>query len=101
MPAANHGERIGAGKIRRARQFADRFFPRVDQVRIFRAFDRKRAYAQHPVLGLKNHVHARRNIIGNQRRQPDAKVDVESVAQFAGNALDDAFAFVEVFRGFG
>jgi hypothetical protein len=36
-------------------------------------------------------------MIGNQRRQPDAKVDVESIAQFAGNPLDDALAFVEVF----
>jgi hypothetical protein len=72
MTAANHRERIGARKVRGARQFADRFFPRVDQVGVFRAFE---------------------------CIWPDAEVDVESVAQFAGNALHDAFAFVGIFWG--
>ena len=33
-------------------------------------------------------------MIGDQRWHADAQIDVESVAQLAGNALDDAFAFV-------
>ena len=74
MSAANHRKRIGAGKIRRACHFADCFFSCIDQVRVFRSFDRIRTNSQHSILGLQNHVHPRRNIIGNQRRQSDARL---------------------------
>ena len=38
-------------------------------------------------------------MIGDERRHADAEVDVEAVAQFAGDALDDAFALFDVFPG--
>ena len=35
-----------------------------------------------------------RNVVGDQRGHANAEVDVEAVAQFAGDALDDAFALL-------
>ncbi len=101
VTAANHGERIGARKIRSAGKFADRFLAGVDEVSIFLPFDRVRSDAQHAVLTLQDDVHAGGNVVGDEGGQPDAEVHVEPVAQFAGDALDDAFAFVNVFGWFG
>ena len=101
VAAANHGKGIGAGKICCAREFADRFFAGINKVRIFRPFQGIGADSQHAVLRLQNHIHPRRNTIGNQGWQPDAEVDIKSVAQFAGNPFHNAVAFVEAFGGFG
>jgi hypothetical protein len=38
-------------------------------------------------------------MIGDQRGHADAEIDVESIAQFAGDALDDALALVGIFGG--
>ncbi len=37
----------------------------------------ERADAEHAVLGLERHVHAVRNVVGHQRRDADAEVDVD------------------------
>ena len=98
MAAANHGKRIGAGKIRRAFHFADGFLAGIDQIAIFLALDGIGANPQHAILGLENHIHARRHMVGHQGGHADAEIDIEAVAQFAGNALHDALAFVGIFH---
>ena len=98
MPAADHGKRIGAGKIRCALDLADGFFPGIDQIAVLLAFDRIRADAEHSILRLENHIHARRDVVRDQRWQPDAEIHVKAVLQFASDTPHDAFAFVEIFH---
>ena len=100
MAAANHGEGIGAGEERCARDFADGFFTGIDEIGVFFAFERIGTDSQHPILTLQNDFHARRNIIGDQGRHADPEVYVEPVAQFLGDALDDTLALVAVLDGF-
>ena len=46
----------------------------------------KRPHAQHAVLALQRHVHARRNVVRHQGRDADAEIDVEAVLQFLRGA---------------
>src|SRR5580700_7686432 len=101
VAAADHGERISAGKISGPGEFTHSFFSGVDEVRIFLPFDWIGPDAEHAVFALQNHVHARRHVVSHQRRHSNAQVDVETVAQFAGDAFDDALAPVDIFAGFG
>ena len=89
MSAANHGERIGAGKVARAGEFGDRFLAGVNQVGVFLAFQRVRANAEHAVLGLEHDVDVGRYEIRHQRGHADAEIDVIAVAQFERGAPDD------------
>ena len=87
VPAANHGKRIGAGEIGRAGNRRDRLFASVDQVGVHFVFGRKRADAEKAILGLQCDVHAFGNVIGHQRWDADAQIDVITVAQFLRGAL--------------
>jgi hypothetical protein len=99
VPSTDHGKGIGAGKIGCPLHLAYGFLASIDQVAILFAFHRIRANAEHSILRLQNHVHARRHVIGNQRRHSDAKIYVKAIAQLPGNSPDDALAFVGIFHG--
>jgi hypothetical protein len=96
MATPNHTERIRARKVRCARQFGYCFLAGVNQVGIFRAFQRKRPHAEHAVFGLEDHFHAVRNMVRNQGGNPDAQVHIKAVAQFQSNAFHDALAPLDV-----
>src|SRR5207248_6114967 len=87
VPAANHGKRISAGEIGRAGNRRDRLFAGVDQVGVNLVFGRERADPEKAVFRLQRHVHSFGNVIGHQRRDADAEIDVVTVAQFLRSAL--------------
>ena len=68
------------------RKFADRLLTGIDQIGIFLTGIGEWSDAEHAVLALQRYVHAVRNVVGHQRRDADAKVDVISVFQFLGRA---------------
>src|ERR1700693_6124329 len=81
MPAAHHGEAVGAGEIAGGRQLRYRLLAGVDEVGILLALIGERTHAEHAVLALQLHRHAGRDVVGDQRRNADAEIDVEAVAQ--------------------
>src|SRR5215469_17267162 len=97
MPAADHGKRIGARKVTGSRHFGYGLLAGVDKIWVFLPFDRIRSDSEHAVFALQHHLNALGNVVGNERRHANAQVHIESIAQFAGNTLYDAFAFIEVF----
>lgn len=64
----------------------------VDRVRIFLAGLGVAAQTEDPVLGLQDYLDAVREVGRGDQRHADAEVDVHSVFEFLGGALDDAFA---------
>src|SRR5215471_11845367 len=96
MPASDHRERLGARKICSARDLRDRLFTSVDQVRVFFALEWEGPDAEHAVLALQNDLDAGGNVVRHQRRHADPEVNVEAIAQLAGNALHDALALLLV-----
>src|SRR5215471_15086825 len=97
MPASDHRERLGARKICSARDLRDRLFTSVDQVRVFFALEWEGPDAEHAVLALQNDLDAGGNVVRHQRRHADPEVNVEAIAQLAGNALHNALALFLVF----
>ena len=91
-PPANHGEAVGRGEIARGRYLGHRLLAGVDEVWVFFALVREWPEAEHPVLALQLHSHPRRDVVRNQRRDADAQIDVEAVAQFLGGALGHLLA---------
>ena len=92
VAAANHGERIGAREKGRAGHRRDGLLAGVDQVGIDFVLGRERADAEQAVLGLQRDVHAFGNVVGHQRRDADAEIDVVAVAQFLRGALRQQLA---------
>src|SRR3546814_2852660 len=86
MAAADHRKALFRSEIGRLRQFADRLLARVDQVGVFVALEGKGTDAEHPVLGLQRHRHPCRHMIRDERRNPDAEVDVIAVLQLLRGA---------------
>ena len=99
MSAADHRERVGAVEVRTAGDLGDGLLARIDQIGIDFILGGKRADAEKAVLGMQGDVHARWNVIRDERGQADAEVDVGPVYQLARNALHDPVANVH-FRGF-
>jgi hypothetical protein len=93
VAATDHGERVGGGEERRARQSGDRLLAGVDEVGVHLGIPWPGAYAEHPILRLQNHLDAGRNVVGYQRRQSNPQIDVIAVAQLAGHAAHDTLAF--------
>ena len=52
----------------------------------------ERAEAEHAVLALQLHAHAGRDVVRHQRRDADAEIDVEAVAQLLGGAFGHLIA---------
>ena len=63
--------------------------PGVDQIGVFLAFIRIRAHSQNAVLALQRHRDVGRHVVWHQRRQPDAEIDVLSVAQLLRDACGE------------
>jgi len=80
VAAANHGERIGGGKIGSAGKFANCLFSGVDEVGIDLGIERVGADAEHPVFGLENDLHALGDKVGDEGRHANAEIDVIAVA---------------------
>ena len=81
VSAANHGEGIGARKSGRARHEGHRLLSGVDEVGVDFVLTRKRAHAEQAVLRLQSHGDAGGNVVGHQRGNADAEIDVEAVLQ--------------------
>ena len=79
MATADHGERVGAGKISCAWDFANGFLACIDQICVFGSFERIWADAQHPVFALQDYFHAFWDVVGYQRRHTDAEIYVVAV----------------------
>src|SRR5690606_20719058 len=86
VAAAHHGEGIGVVEERAAGQLGDRLLAGVDQVIVFLALGGRRTHAQHAVLGVQDDFAAGRQVVGHQRGQADAQVDVGAL----GDVLRDA-----------
>ncbi len=91
MPAADHGEAVGGGEEARAGKRRHRLLAGVDEVGVDLVLHRERPDAEKAVLGLQHHVDAFGNVVGDERRQSDAEVDVETVAQLLGGAGSHLF----------
>src|SRR3546814_463709 len=72
-------------KERATGQFGNGLFAGVDQVIVFLAFGGGGAHAQHAVLGMQDDFAVGRQVVGHQRGQHDAQVDVGAF----GNVLRD------------
>src|SRR6266481_6183393 len=94
MAAANHGERIGGGKISSARKLGDGFLASVDKVGVNFLFKRIRADTEHPVFRLQDDVHSLGDETGDERGHADPEIDVVAVAQLERDAAGDPFAFL-------
>ena len=80
MAAANHRERIRAGKISGPRNLGYGLFAGIDQIGIFFALEWIGTDAQHAVLALQNNLHSCRNVVGHKRRHADAEVYIKPIA---------------------
>src|SRR5262245_27173928 len=92
VPAADHGEAVGGGKIARGRDFSDRLLAGIDEIGVLFALVAERTEAQHAVLALQLHAHAVTNVVRHQRRYADAEIDIEAVAQLLGSAFGHLLA---------
>ena len=86
LAAANHRKAVMTAEDRRTRQRGHGLLAGVDQVGVHRIFSRERADAQHAILGLQPDFLVAGNEVGNQRRNADAEVDVETVFEFLGSS---------------
>src|SRR5262245_61212291 len=96
MTAANHRERIGAGKEGCSGQRSHRFLAGVDEIRIFFALERIWSNAEQSVFRLQQHLNARWDVIRAQRWHANPQVDGETVFQLAGDAARDDLTFGKV-----
>ena len=76
MPTADHAEGIGGGEIRRAAQLGNGLLASIDKIGINLVIIRKRPHAEHAVLRLQRHVDILGNVVGDERRNADAEIDV-------------------------
>src|SRR3546814_2008414 len=81
MPAADHREALVRAEIDRPVKLAHGLLAGVDQIGIDLVGIRKRADAEHAVFGLQRDIDAVGDVVGDQRRDTDPKVDIISVAQ--------------------
>ena len=80
---------------------AYRFLARIDEVGVLLALDREWPDAEHAILALQNDVHPWGDVIGHQRRQADAEIDVKAIAQLPRDALHNTVALLGVFGRLG
>ena len=92
VAATDHRKRIRAGEKRCARQRGDGLLAGIDQIGIDRIGARKRPHAEHAVFRLQGHVHAIGDVVRHQRRNADAEIDIETIAQFLSCAPGHLFA---------
>ena len=83
MPAPDHRKAGGTIEIGRLRKLADRLFTGIDQVWIFLACIGKGADAEQAVFGLQRHFNAIGNMIGNERGDANAQIDIIAILQLA------------------
>ena len=65
---------------------------RVDEVGVDLRVGREWTHAEQTVLRLQPHLHARRHVVGDERRHTDAEVHVVTVTEFKRGALRDLIA---------
>lgn len=85
LAAANHRKALIAAEDGAAGQRGHGLLACVDQVGIHFVFHGKRTDAQHAVFALQPDFLVA-GVVGNQRRDTDAEVDVETVLQLLGSA---------------
>jgi hypothetical protein len=83
----NHREGVCLVKIRGTWEFSDGDLPRINQIWVHLGSFGTRPHAQHAVLCVQDDMRILAEIIGNQRRLTDAKVDVGAGWDIARNPL--------------
>ena len=81
LAAADHPEAGGRVEERRALAQGDGLLAGVDQVGVLLAVDGVGADAEDAVLGLQHDLDVVGHVVGHQRRQADAQVDVGAVGE--------------------
>ena len=89
MTAPDHGKGHGRVKAAGARSEGNILRTGVNQVRVLIPVFSQRATPEHAVFGMQDDFDAGRHVVGNQRRDADAKVDGKPVLQFLRRALGD------------
>src|SRR3954470_18605705 len=79
-------------KERATGQQRDRFLARVDQVFVFGAGRRLGTNTEHPVLAMKKDFAALGNVVGHERGQADAKIDISALRNVLGDTRSDLVA---------
>jgi len=92
MAAADHGKRVGAVEIRAAGRLCHGLLAGIDQVRVDLELGWIGTDAEQAVLRVQCDLDARWNMVRDERRHADAKVDVVTVAQLSSYSLDDPIA---------
>ncbi len=92
MAAADHAERVGVMEVGAAGEERHRLLAGVDQVFVLLARGRARADAEHAVLAVQDDLAALGQVVGDERRQPDAEVHVGALGNVARHARGDLLA---------
>jgi hypothetical protein len=79
-------------KERSALEQRHRLLAGVDQVLVLHALGRPRPDPQHPVLAVQDDLAVLGQMVGHQRRQADAEVDVSALGDVARDARGDLVA---------
>ena len=86
LAAPDHRKALGAVEIGRVGQRRDGLLAGIDQIGVNLILCWEGANAQHPVFGLQGDMHAFGNVIGHQRGNADAKIDIHTILQFLRRA---------------
>jgi tripartite-type tricarboxylate transporter receptor subunit TctC len=97
VPAADHAERVGMVEIGAAREQGDRLLAGVDQVLVLLPGGGLRPDAEHAVLAVQDDLAPLGKVVGDQRRQADAEVDVRAFGDVARHARRHLVA-IELFH---
>ena len=66
MPTTHHGKAVVVVEIRAAWQQRDGLLARIDQIKVFMRFVRRRAHAQNAILTVQNNLKPLRQMVGHQ-----------------------------------
>eukprot|EP00756_Hemistasia_phaeocysticola_P001769 Hpha_TRINITY_DN11234_c0_g1::TRINITY_DN11234_c0_g1_i1::g.167434::m.167434 len=95
VPAADHCERIVGPEDRGGGEVRHGLLTRVDKVGVGVGIEGVRAHTEQAVLALELNVHPLGDVVGGQRRHPDAEVHVHTVLELEGSPPHDPLAGVQ------
>src|SRR5262249_6172512 len=86
VAAANHSEAVGRRDVARAIELRDRLLAGIDDIRVHFIGGRKGAGTQNAVLRLQPNIHARPEVVRDERRNADTEIHVVAVFELASGA---------------
>ena len=101
VTATHHRERIGMVKVRATGEQGHRLLAGIDEIPIFFALGRCRPHAENAVLAVQKHFAIFRQVVGHQRRQTDAQIDIRAfgnVTRHAGRHFVPRATFETLFH---